>query len=318
MSSPGGSGNWGPNQHGAEQYYDPITGQPVGHTAPTGHSGQQQGSGTHYQGFGMFEQGQYSGPYATGGPQPAPPRKSRAPLIATLAITAVGALVVTATVLIVRDSEGRAIPATTSETTTSTAPAGKTENVRKPVSPVVPGWKGMALLEFGIAYDVPPNWKPETGSVSGFEGRGEEKATLSGFSGYKKDFCPQDDMSYRARVGISGADERDPVVAAEQAIRKWARLGWGTEAGAPPAVTMNPPKPVSVDDGRVDGQLVSATITPAEPGPCVPPTMFVSVLALPNDSGAALLIGLADQGVPDAVAPADIDRALTSVRWLPD
>ncbi|MDR7300549.1 hypothetical protein [Haloactinomyces albus] len=353
MSSPGGPGNWGQYHHGSEQYYDPITGQPINPNTPAGYTGYPTGqkhpeeqphppgsSGTQYQGFGVFEQTRPQQPrpsIVTGYPQPEPAHKNRAPLIAGIVAAAVMvvAIVVTTTIVVAGDGDGSgnmAAPATSTTTTrealpptaptpsaplSATAPASKTENVRKPVAPVVDGWQGMALLEFGIAYDIPPGWEPETGSLSGFED-GSEKVTMSGYSSYKRDFCPEEDLSFRARVGLTGSDSPDPATAANNAFRKWARMGWGTAAGELPRLTRNPAKSVTLDGGRVDATIFSGTIIPAEPGPCSPPSVFVSILAIGGNDGsdAALMIGIADQGVPGAVPPADINRSLTSVRWL--
>ncbi|MBA8823469.1 hypothetical protein FHX42_000798 [Saccharopolyspora lacisalsi] len=319
MTTPGGSGNWGPNQYGSGQYYDPITGQPSG-PAASGQSG--------YQGFGVFEQqqgwqGAQAGPPP--GPPPGPPRKSRAALISTLAITVVGIVVITATVMIVGGDDTKnqasttasATTTTTSTTTTSPSPSSTASSHNTPA--VVPGWQGVALPEAGIAYDIPPGWETRLDRFSGYKNKNGDSVSMTNFSSYKRDFCPSADLSYRARVGVTTTEEKDPVRAAEKTLQKWAMLGWSTEDGTPPGIAKNPITPVSVE-GNSNGQpqLLSATITPAAPGPCGTESVFISILALPSNAEAALLIGIADQGVPEAVPPQTINRSLTSLRWLPE
>lgn len=347
MSSPGGPDNRGRYSQGFEQYHDPVTGQPVNRSGHPGYGGHPHGwdyqhgpAGMQYQGFGMFDrqrqQQAHPHPGMVGGhPVAMPPRRSRAPVIAAISVAAVVAIsIVTTVVLINSGGPGNvAAPAgppspvpeptvssSSASASASSIPASRTENVREPVPPAVPGWRGMALPEFGVAYDIPPGWKPETGSLSGFENESGERVTMSGYSSYMRDFCPEADLSFRARVGLTGSNDPDPVVAADNAIREWARMGWGTETGVPPDVTPNPVEAVTVDGGLIEAKLVSGTVTPAEPGPCSPPSVYVGVLAVPTtgDKNAALLIGIADQGVPGAVPPADINRSLTSLRLLPD
>lgn len=336
MSSPGGPGNWGHYDRGPEQYYDPMTGQPVhpssgGYGANTGH--QPFSGGSQYQGFGYFEQGQqqFAG-------TDAPPRSSgRKPVILTMAIAAVVVAGIVATVALTAgggspqagpvDPSGSAPtsdPTAVRSSDTSTSPTNPSsgssndEDVIKPVPPVVPGWQGMGVVEIGVAYDVPQGWVAKPGTVSGFENDSGQRVAMTNFSGYREDFCAASDVSYRARVGTIGSEHADPVVAAKTAIRKWARLGWATKSGRQPQIAMNPVRTVTLRGGNnTEAKLVSATITPPEPGPCGTPRMYLSVLALSTDGNAALMLGMADQGVPGAVPPGDIDKALTTLRPLP-
>ncbi|WP_141921315.1 hypothetical protein [Halopolyspora algeriensis] len=353
MSSPGGPG-WDGYRHGPGQYVDPVTGQPPERNASSGHGpgpadqGHPRGPspwgspGTQ-QDFGGYERARPQQPspgIVTGYPPPEPPRRNRTPWTAGIAAAATAVLAIVTTVVLTGGSDsGNSAPANLAApapseaenpagrpsssaptTTDHTTPAPTTEDMRHPVIPVVAGWQGMALPEFDIAYDIPPGWEPETGSISGFETDSGRRVTMSGYSSYKRDFCTEADLSFRARVGLTGTDEKNPVVAAEKSFREWARLGWGTNTGALPPVSMNPVKSVKIHRDRIDAKLVSGTITPADPGPCSPPSVFVSILAIAGngDHSAALMIGIADQDVPGAVPPADINRSLTSVRWLPN
>lgn len=340
MSSPGTPGNPGRYDRGPEQHYDPITGQPVppasgGYPPHSGGAGPQS-FGSQYQGFGVFEQGQGQQQYA--GFDTVPASSGRKPVIVTMAIAAVVVVGIVAVVaLTTRGSRPEAGPVTdptTSATTsdepalqssdpttrptdpTSAAPA--TEDVIKSVESVVPGWQGLGIPEAGVAYDVPPGWVPKAGVISGFENDSGERVSMGNFAGFKEDFCAASDVSYRARVGTIGSDHADPVVAAKAAIRKWARLGWTTDSGRKPKIAMNEPRTVQLSSGNnTSASLVSATVTLPKPGPCGTPKVYLSVLGLKTDSDAALMLGMADQGVPGAVPPEDIDRSLTSLRPLP-
>ncbi len=337
MSTPGGPGIRGQYDRGPEQHHDPITGRPVTGSAPGPHGNgpgapRQPGFGSQYQGFGVFEQDDRQSRAA----EPAARRAGdRKPVVVTMAIVGVVVAGIVATVVATGGSSRNranggpalATPAPTSDAArlrtsgaqaAPTTGASATEDVIDPVDPVVVGWQGMGVVELGVAYDVPPGWVAKPGVVSGFENDSGEIAALRHFSGYREGFCPARDVSYRARVGTTGSGDADPVVAGRNAIRTWARLGWATDDGRQPEISMNPVRAVTLRAGNnTEAKLVSATITPPEPGPCGTPRVYIGVLALPTEGDAALLMGLADQGVPGAVPPADINKSLTSLRPLP-
>ncbi|QUH00850.1 hypothetical protein HUO13_08480 [Saccharopolyspora erythraea] len=66
MSTPGGSGNWGPNPYGQPQYYDPITGAPQPQGGPQYQGNPQFPGGAQPQG-GQPQGGQYQGGQPQGG-----------------------------------------------------------------------------------------------------------------------------------------------------------------------------------------------------------------------------------------------------------
>lgn len=285
MSSPGRPG-WSRRHREPDQYFDPITGQPLERNAPADHDlhpagrgrpaaqGRPPGpSGTHHRDFETVEHARPQQPFpgvAGGFPPPEPPRRSRAPWITGIAAVATATLVIATTVLLTGGGSGNSTSAATAAPTPTESGSSRTrpadpapataspttspsaaESVREPVPPIVPGWQGMALLEFGIAYDIPPDWKAETGSTSGFETDSGQLVSMSGYSSYKRDFCTEADLSFRARVGMAGSDERDPTVAADNAFHEWARLGWGTEADKLPPVAMNPVQSVGIHQDRM-------------------------------------------------------------------
>ena len=279
-----------------------------------------------YQGFGVFDQKQPSASYpgtVSGFPEPTGRPNNRAPLIVALSVaTAAIALIVTMVVLISRNSGEPAAPVAAPSTSHrpkhSSEPPSSEPAATRPMSvpALTPGWSGLAWTKFGIAYDVPPGWEPsKPGSLTGFE-HGGERVSLSAYSDYMRDFCPQQDTSFRAEAGVTSSAEPDTVKAANDTIQQWARLGWSVN-GAPPQVTVNPAAPVDLDSGKLHGQLISATIIPAGPMPCGSPNVYVSLAALRSENGTAMVMGIADQGVPGAVSPSDVNRVVTSMRKLP-
>jgi hypothetical protein len=314
MSSPGGSGGWGPDryrsdQQGSPQYVDPITGQPLSDST---------GQGMRYQGLGLYDQGQQAtsspGPYpgmVTGYPETAAPRK-RGPVIVLIAVAAVLVVGVAATVILLsRRGPDRAAPPP------PPAPTPMPSSDQMSVAPVVPGWKGVAWPKFGVAYDVPPAWQPKPGSRIGVgNDLTRDNESMGAYSIYMENYCRESRSSYRAVAGLTMSKERDNTAAGTTMVQNWARFGFSGHSG-PPRVAMNPPTPVKVDGGKRNATLVSAMVTPAESTPCGSPTVFISTVVLPTDGGSAMLLGVADQGIPEAVPPDDVNRALTSLRWLP-
>ncbi|QGK70868.1 hypothetical protein GIY23_16280 [Allosaccharopolyspora coralli] len=312
MSTPGGPGD--PHH----QYYrvDPITGEQV--TGP----GQQ--SGMQYQGFGL---------YAENNLRTGPPPKRRAPLVAGVVVTVVlvTALVTTSALIVTSSSENEAAPPPPEPTapvapppeSESPEPTPEEESTGTPsddqefVPASVPGWTGVSWPNFEMVYDVPPDWSPEPGVLSGMENAEGDREILSATSVYLPDVCPEAGASYRAKIGVTVGDVDDPVSAARTKMESWARIGLSGEDGsAPPPVRFNPPQPVRVNDGRTEATLVSGTVTPAPGGECPAPNVYLAAIAFDNDTegSSPMLFAHADQEVPDAVPPEVVDQALQTFR----
>lgn len=311
MSTPGGPGD--PHQ----QYYrvDPISGEQI-----TG-SGQQPGM--QYQGFGLYTQTNK-------------PPKRRGPLIAgvVVAVALVTALVTTSVVVAIRSFEDEAAPPP-AEPTAPVAPPPESESPEPPREPAeeestgipsddqefvpanVPGWTGVSWPNFEMIYDVPPDWTPEPGELSGMENAAGEREILSATSVYLPDVCPEVGASYRAKVGVTVGDGTDPVSAARAKLESWARIGLSGEDGAaPPPVRFNPPQPVRVNNGQTDATLVSGMVTPAPGGDCPAPAVYLAAIAFKTDTegSSPMLFAHADQDVPGAVPPELVNQVLQTFR----
>jgi hypothetical protein len=118
-----------------------------------------------------------------------------------------------------------------------------------------------------------------------------------------------------------------PADRAERVARWFAAASYATPDGAPPVVTVAPPRPVQVagSDGPVDATVSEVTAQPAARsvtgGGCSPSAGTVLVLAAPVSGGAALLLVAGDTGGgPADPAPPDratLDAVLASVHLGP-
>jgi hypothetical protein len=117
--------------------------------------------------------------------------------------------------------------------------------------------------------------------------------------------------------------EVSPAELAERLARWFAATSYAAPGGAPPDVTVAPPRPVPVDGphGTVAGTVVEVSVrTPAGPAGC---SAGGTVLALgaPVSGGAALLLVAGDSaGGPTEPAVPDrstLDAVLASVRLGP-
>jgi hypothetical protein len=117
--------------------------------------------------------------------------------------------------------------------------------------------------------------------------------------------------------------EMGPAELAERLARWFAATSYAAPGGAPPDVSVAPPRPVPVDgpDGTVAGTVVEVSVkTPAGPAGC---SAGGTVLALgaPVSGGAALLLVAGDSpgGPTEPAAPdrSTLDAVLASVRLGP-
>jgi len=114
-----------------------------------------------------------------------------------------------------------------------------------------------------------------------------------------------------------------PADRAERLARWFATASYATAGGAPPHVTVAPPRAVRVagPDGPVDATVSEVTARPDPGEACAPTGGTVLALAAPVSGGAALLLVAGDTGGgPAAPAPPDratLDAVLASVRLGP-
>jgi hypothetical protein len=212
----------------------------------------------------------------------------------------------------------------------SAAGAGDPSTVPPPlpslpsVSPSIAGWQPVSSIADGLTFDVPPDWTVEApGAIVGFEAANGRLLAMHGVSQFESNFCPTLDVSARAQAGFTtiDADEATSVAdAAAQTVISWSQAAYGSPDGVtPPAVTVSEAKTVRVLAGAVDAEEVTATVRPADPNDCSPPSVSITAVALPlsvDPSASAYHVHLllADQQVTGAVTPDVAARIVTTIR----
>jgi hypothetical protein len=112
---------------------------------------------------------------------------------------------------------------------------------------------------------------------------------------------------------VSGYSTKDVAADAKDAARKWATFGYTPDGGKAPTVTAGALK--SFDAGGAKGQEATATVTVHDTDPCSPPRGVVHAAAVSLKTGeVAVLVVIADQGVSDQAADADLEKIAQSVR----
>lgn len=190
---------------------------------------------------------------------------------------------------------------------------------RVPVPPSVPGWQGVAVPKYDVAYDVPPDWKVETpGTIVGHEDpTGKPLVVMSGVSTYKDGFCTDHPYSYRAHLGFSRTDLSDPAQAARNAVQSWADAGYSDQiTGGSALVTMSAPTKVPVDGGRSTGTQVTGLVAVPYPRECDAPNVMLNAVAAHTPAGLVVCLTEADQDAPAALSPADLSKIVGTIRPL--
>ncbi|MEV7552549.1 hypothetical protein AB0N89_23305 [Amycolatopsis sp. NPDC089917] len=180
------------------------------------------------------------------------------------------------------------------------------------IEPVIAGWQPVQSDDHPLVFDVPPDWKLEKPDVAiGYETPEGDLVTLQGVARYHRDFCPGSDLSSRAMAGFTTIDEGEvggTTQAAEETTLRWAEAAYGSDGeGQPPKTEVGQAGPVTMLDGGATATAVTTTVVPAPNGPCPAPSVAITAIALPlralpGSGRYHVLLVLADQGIPDAVA----------------
>ncbi|TDP97315.1 hypothetical protein [Labedaea rhizosphaerae] len=341
MSTPGGYGGYGQDPN---QQYDPLTGQPLphpGHPAPDSGgfpnpaqtaaypTGPDTGG---YQGLGQYPQGQYpQGQYPqtsafpnnfpTGGFQQLPPPKPKRTglivgIIAAVVVVAVGATL--AVVLLNKkgdDQAGGGNPTTTTTTTSAPHTSASSGTLTAPPSsggsntPQVPGWQTVSVPNEHVQFDVPPDWKIESGSNTTVT-IPNSRAVMEGVATFKTGACPGSPTSFRAKIGVGPESSDDPAKAAKAVATTWAN-GLAAAYGGKTAVPTSSPQ--KVNNARTDATLAVVRITTKKDS-CNPPAMLVAVVSFKSGSGTESVILFGDQEVPDAITTDLAAQVLVTAR----
>ncbi|MFC9253602.1 hypothetical protein [Amycolatopsis thailandensis] len=180
------------------------------------------------------------------------------------------------------------------------------------IEPVIAGWQPVQSDDHPLVFDVPPDWKLEEPDVAvGYETPAGDLVTLQGVARYHRDFCPASDLAARAMAGFTTIDEGEvggTAQAAEETTLRWAEAAYGSLGeGRSPKTEIGKADPVKMLDGGATATAVTTTVVPAPDGPCPAPSVAITAIALPlralpGSGRYHVLLVLADQGIPDAVA----------------
>ncbi|WP_130347970.1 hypothetical protein [Herbihabitans rhizosphaerae] len=282
---------------------------------------------------GSFPSGGYQGLGAFG--QPEPPRRPRKWLVPVLCTVIVVAVVATvAVVLLNSQDEPRSAPppATTSATTTvrtTTAPAPTTTRPSNPLEApatkpaIVPGWRAVVFPNSPNAYDVPPTWEFDVGDkrmnvAYGNPELGGGQITLDVAAVTKPGYCQEKPGKVRAAAGVTAHQDSSAGAAAKAVAQKAMQIGYLSAPGAPPTTTaVSEPRPVTLTGGVQAFVVIARATKVTPPHPCLSPAGTVVVMGVPATApatGSVLLFAHSDQGVPDAVSEADLEKIVTSYR----
>jgi hypothetical protein len=309
-----GGGAQGPQQPGGWYGYPPP-GQPGGQpTQPGGYPPPPGG---------------YPGPpgMPPGFPPPPPQRSQAGVIIAIVAVAVVllGGGVVAAVLLAAHDAHRQAVgPPISAPPSAPLVPGpsapGSLPTSAPPSAPAkVPGWRAVVAVSHGVTYDVPPTWKVQSPTmIVGFEdAHGRPEVAGSGAADYKQGYCHGHSASWRAETAVAGYATTDLAADAADAARKWGTYAYTPDNGQAPAVSLG--AATAVDAGGTPAKEVTATVTVRDHSDaCNPPRGVVHAVATTLKNGkVAVLIVVADQGVGDAAADADLQKIATSLRRTP-
>jgi len=293
MSYPGG-----PHQ------YDPYSGQSVPHDY----------GASAYRGLGAYD--------------PEPPRRNRTPVV----LAVVAALVLlggggAAGYFLTSgsdepDDRSQQVPPTSttsssavpSSTSSSPPTTSRTKRFAK-VEPVVPGWQPVLSQKEGAIFDVPDDWTVESpDTLTGFEDGSGRQVIMHGVATYREGFCKKAANSYRGGAGFMTAGDADPKKVPQIAAKLWATAA-GELPEDSPKVTASAPMRVLIQGGQ-DAWLSTAVVKNPVKSECAPPSLKVTAVAfVPRKGGdTALFVMHTDEGVDDALPPAEAKKIIGSLR----
>ncbi|WP_431045798.1 hypothetical protein ACQUSR_29730 [Streptomyces sp. P1-3] len=208
-------------------------------------------------------------------------------------------------------------------TADSSAPANPSGD-----QPLVAGWQTQARQDHHFRYDVPAKsekWKvfDQDISLSYTDKAGKPIVVMTGVSNYREGGCAstpnpktfgEAGKGQLATVGTTGGGKDGTL---QENARNWAG-NWGFAAFGgedhKPKIKVSQAKPWK--RGGIDGYTATATVTVTNrPSKCVPATAVVHSIAqkLPDGTMHGWVI-YADQGVPNALTAAEIEKIMNTVR----
>ncbi|MBB5851692.1 hypothetical protein ACFQ05_00295 [Amycolatopsis umgeniensis] len=180
------------------------------------------------------------------------------------------------------------------------------------IEPVIAGWQPVLSDDHPLVFDVPPDWKLEEPDVAvGYETPAGDLLTLQGVARYRRDSCSGSELSAHAMAGFTTIDEGEVggiTQAAEETTLRWAEAAYGSMSGGQaPKTEIGTAGPVTVLESGTIATSVTTTVVPTADGPCSAPSVAITAIALPlralpGSGRYHVLLVLADQEIPDAIA----------------
>ncbi|UQI43196.1 hypothetical protein M1P56_01745 [Streptomyces sp. HU2014] len=198
--------------------------------------------------------------------------------------------------------------------------------------PMIAGWQTQTSREYKFRYDVPgkaEQWKlfPQDTMIAYTDEAGKPQITMRDTASFREGGCTsganpnaigEAGKGQLANVGTMGGDTSLSI---QENARNWAG-NWGFYAyggkGNKPKIDVTPAKPWKKNG--IDGWTATAKVTVANrPSQCVPATAIVKSIVekLPDGSFHSWVV-YADQGVPNALSEAQIDKIMGTVRPVKD
>ncbi|MEV7615111.1 hypothetical protein [Streptomyces sp. NPDC089799] len=348
--SPGGEQN--PQNANQNPYQQPGPGQPNPYQQP-GYGQPQPGYGQQQPGYGYPQQGYgQQQPATQPWPQQAPPQPPQGGgsgsgnSTKTIAIVAAAAVAVAAAVtgafVLTKDDDKKpqandkpqnTASAPPSAAMSPAAPATPSSNPRAggSVQPTVPGWKVVVNPKYGVAFDVPPEWKVlGSGVSSGFLDETKNDGitpaiSMSAPAYLKEEWCKVDsdkdgdveDYSL-AGTGVKGANgAKDTAEAARNNTGSWVWAGYAQKEPKG-TVKVSEPKEYTTASG-LKGHMVTSTATGVKkPHKCATDGKAIGFgfKNAKGDFASWVLYGAA--GVKDEVKPEVYEKVLSTVRLTSD
>ncbi|MGW7005469.1 hypothetical protein ACWGCW_22360 [Streptomyces sp. NPDC054933] len=280
-------------------------------------------------------QGQYPGqpPLAPEEPQPARSRKTLFAVVgAVVALAVIGGGVAFAVMgggkkaQEVKPSSSASAPSQTAPSPTQDGP--NTTGNGSDAKPMIAGWQTQSWQHHGFSYDVPPQseqWKvakPDL-EIAYTDKNGMPIVGMTGTSDYREGGCASAGnqsgpiaagKGQLATIGTQGAKGGTLQDNARIAAGNWGFAAYGGADGHKPKVAVSQATPWK--HNGIDGYTATATVTGIyQPSPCVPATATARAIAMHlKDGTTGLWIIYADQGVPNALTSAEIDKIMSTVR----
>lgn len=205
---------------------------------------------------------------------------------------------------------------------------GQTGQSASPAAPAAPGWQTQTYERHGFSYDVPgkdAKWKLLPGdTMISYTEKGKPVVAMTGTASFHEGGCasnPNPDTfgeagkGQLATVGTTGGGKDGTL---QDNARNWAGnwgvMAYGGTGSHKPKIEVSQATPWK--HNGIEGWTATAKVTVTNrPSTCVPPTAIVKSIAqkLPDGTVHGWVI-YADQGVPDALPEAEIDKIMNTVR----